>query len=540
MYDNAKEFASEETIYPGKFDFATGVVGFNRVEIDLLAAGRIPSSQLKLGRATQTVVKYDDQVITIDSVCSWVNVTELEKSKLYKFTIYTIDDVGNKSVPVETELTPFTSADLDAIDVNSPRITTEPLTATATSLAASLEWPSGISSAMMDCDGFSYEYTDKDGAVQSNEVTAHQLDVTNLPIGAATEIKITYHGLPKVGGIPILDSVDMVRTIVVNTPSADSRFYPVEEAMLRANGISDFTLNGVAGVTSLIFSPATLTTFEDVVYFPALTEIDLTDAGLNYPIPTFTYSSPAGAKTGGCSWLPFLQQHTLSIDGLTALQGLLDAGQITRIRYYPNSLGIDAFLAPYVATGQVELVANPTEVLMPHEFQVPAEVQDPGTCATDITFPATDNPAGIGLENVYKVKFNKGRPTLLFTFPSQYQINMQEYRYLKMKVYPPALSKIDTWGNKFQRVWPRFLNRLWTGADGSSWGQGSGYWDQTRIFIDSEMETWVDITIDLTPIAANHTRVVWIGFNAEANNDNTLSLESDDIVYYVSNIRFTK
>ncbi|GHT63067.1 hypothetical protein AGMMS50239_18240 [Bacteroidia bacterium] len=541
MYDNAKEFASGETIYPGKFDFAKGSVGFDRVEIDLLKAGRVPSSQIKLGRAKKTVVEYDDQVMVIDSVCSWVNATGLTKSKLYQFTIYTIDDLGNKSVPVEVNLTPFTSTDLDATDVNTPRITVEPLTSSATSSAASFEWPSGISSQMMDCDGFSYEYTDRSGTVKSGELTApdNRLNVSNLAIGAAVEIKITYHGWPKIGGVRILDKVNKERTIVVNTPSADSRFYPAEEPMLRANGIANFTLNGVAGIEKLIFSPGTLTTLEDVVYFPSLKEIDLTGEGINFPIQTYTFPSTliSGVKTGGCNWIPFLQRHTAPlVGGLPALKDLLDAGQITRIRYYPNSLGgMDAFLAPYVATGIVELADYPDEILAPHALITDPSVQNL-LSGTVTTFPATDAPAEVGLENIYKIKFKRGTPAFLLAFPLEYQINLQEYKYLKMKIYPPALSKIDKWGPVHKTFTPYIMNRLWTaGYDPSPYAQQL-YTAPATIFTDAQMETWVDITIDLSSGASSHWRVFWLAFYTAETN----VTEDDNVVYYISNVRFTK
>jgi hypothetical protein len=45
-----------------------------RVEIDLLKAGRIPSQDVFLGKAKKTIVEYDDITLTYDSVCSYVNI----------------------------------------------------------------------------------------------------------------------------------------------------------------------------------------------------------------------------------------------------------------------------------------------------------------------------------------------------------------------------------------------------------------------------------------------------------------------------------
>lgn len=81
MYDSLEEY-SGEVVYPGKYDTIVGHVGYERVEIDLMRAGRIPASQVKLGKARKTVVEYDDKVITIDSLVSWVNITGLTDPKL--------------------------------------------------------------------------------------------------------------------------------------------------------------------------------------------------------------------------------------------------------------------------------------------------------------------------------------------------------------------------------------------------------------------------------------------------------------------------
>src|SRR5690606_11803091 len=103
MYDSLDEY-SGEVVYPAKYDTIVGHIGYERVEIDLMKAGRVPSSQIKLGKAKKTVVEYDDQVMVIDSLVSWINITELTQPKLYRFRIYTIDEFENKSVPLEIAL----------------------------------------------------------------------------------------------------------------------------------------------------------------------------------------------------------------------------------------------------------------------------------------------------------------------------------------------------------------------------------------------------------------------------------------------------
>jgi hypothetical protein len=55
-------------------------IGYERVEIDLLKAGRIPASRIFTTKAKKTVIECPDFTEpcnrrVIDSICSWVNVT---------------------------------------------------------------------------------------------------------------------------------------------------------------------------------------------------------------------------------------------------------------------------------------------------------------------------------------------------------------------------------------------------------------------------------------------------------------------------------
>src|SRR5690606_19725457 len=109
MHDSLESY-SGEIVYPAKYDTIVGHIGYERVEIDLMKAGRVPSSQIRLGKAQKTVVEYDDEVLVIDELVSWVNITGLQQPKLYRFRIYTIDEYGNKSVPQEIALIPFTAS----------------------------------------------------------------------------------------------------------------------------------------------------------------------------------------------------------------------------------------------------------------------------------------------------------------------------------------------------------------------------------------------------------------------------------------------
>src|SRR3546814_7546787 len=45
MYDSLDEY-SEEVVYPAKYDTIVGHIGYERVEFDLMKAGRIPSDEI--------------------------------------------------------------------------------------------------------------------------------------------------------------------------------------------------------------------------------------------------------------------------------------------------------------------------------------------------------------------------------------------------------------------------------------------------------------------------------------------------------------
>jgi hypothetical protein len=213
IYDNITGMVTKETVYPGKLDgIIRTQIGYERVEIDLMEAGRIPSSQMHLGKAVKTVIEYDQQVITIDSVCSWVNITGLTELKSYTFKIYTIDEYGNKSVSFETSATPYTKTDLDKIVMPEPKITR----LSATSVLVS--WTSAISSVIADYHGLAYSYTDKNNTLRSgskgkDDSPNFMVDNISLEAGSSPSVLITYRIVPKILNEPILDTLPLERTI---------------------------------------------------------------------------------------------------------------------------------------------------------------------------------------------------------------------------------------------------------------------------------------------------------------------------------------
>jgi len=528
MYENQEKYEGE-IVYPARFDTIIGHVGFERVELDLMKAGRIPTSRIILGKAKKTVVEYDNQVLTIDSLVSYVNITGLTSPKLYRFQVYTIDEYGNKSVPQEIALIPYTTGDLEALEVSSPRIMKSPS-------AAVVDWPNGISSVLMNYYGLSFEYADKDGVVRTGERGADsRLFIGNVEPEQAVSISMKYKVVPIVSNETLLDTVVIEDQLSVNMPSGSTEFSVVEKAILEANGVTVFTADGVSAIEKLVY-PVHANSLQDIFYFPNLKELDLTGGDL-FSLPELTYDhNGVQDVVGGGEFVPFMRKAGNMDPGNTqTLKDLLESGILQKVWYRPNSMGLDEMLQPYVETGVVELIQLPDEVLIPDKFQLDGVVQSTNW-KMDITYPATDAPAGEGLENVYKTVLKAKSASFVFALPKEYEFNVKEYRYLKMKVYAPAKSSFSGIYAPYQRLWPRFMNALWGFKGNSVFGQQ--VWNHDYIPIsDADLQQWTDITIDLSNALNKHNRVIVINIGGEPSL--TFSPPAD-IVYYFANIRLTK
>jgi hypothetical protein len=205
IFDNIKEHASEEKVYVGKFDEPVAHAGFERVEIDLLDAGRIPSSEVHLGKAVKTIVEYDDQVITFNEVKSWVSIEGLTVPKLYRFTIYNIDEFGNKSVPVETSSIPYTSEEFNLLVFPNPYLDIAPT-------SAEISWPNGLASGFFDYVDLEYRYTDINGST-IDTITGNSFVMLNLETAVSVPVQLTCRIIPRVNGSNIIDTLVLTHTL---------------------------------------------------------------------------------------------------------------------------------------------------------------------------------------------------------------------------------------------------------------------------------------------------------------------------------------
>ncbi|GHV68470.1 hypothetical protein FACS1894199_15740 [Bacteroidia bacterium] len=212
MGDSVKDYVTEETVYPGRFDKAVATTGYENVEIDLLNAGRILSSEIYLGKAKKTVIEYGDKPDVRDSLCSWVKITGLTQPTTYKFTIYTMDEDGNKSLPVEVSRAPFTAADKELLLIPAPVI--EHLGGGD----VKVEWQQNITSILLTYrDRLIYSYTPVGSgtAVRDTISTAARpfFIVSNIAVGATLHIQ--YRVKPKVSNVEILDEIWLERPLVI-------------------------------------------------------------------------------------------------------------------------------------------------------------------------------------------------------------------------------------------------------------------------------------------------------------------------------------
>lgn len=526
MYEYQEKYEGE-IVYPARFDTIIGLVGYERVELELMKAGRIPSEQINLGKAQKTIVEYDDKVVTIDSLVSYVNITGLTSQKLYRFKVYTIDEYGNKSVPQEIALIPFTSDALASMEVSTPRILKSPT-------AAVVDWPNGLSSVLLDYYGLSFEYEDKDGIVRLGERGENaRFFVGNVAPGEDTKIKVDYKIVPLVNGKAILDTVILSDELMIDMPTGSTEFSVAEREVLLANGVETFTSDGVSPIEKLVF-PIHANSLQDIFYFPNLKELDLTGGDL-FALPELTYDRNGVVDiVGGGSYSPILKKTGgMAEANAQSLIDLLESGILEKVTYCSNSMGLDEILEPYVEQGVVEVIQGASSVLIDKQFLLDGNVQS-SNFNIDITYPYAGSPVEEGIENAYKVVCKAKSASLVFALPKEYEFNIEDYRYLKFKVYAPSKDVFSGTYAPFQRLWPRFMNRMWSFGGNSSFGQQ--YWALDKFSIeDEQLQKWTDVTIDMTEALDKHNRVIILNIGGEPG-----VTPSEDIIYYFGNIRFEK
>ncbi|MDR0505925.1 MAG: DUF4998 domain-containing protein [Dysgonamonadaceae bacterium] len=301
IFDSLKEYATEETVYPAGFDKIAGKIGFERVEIDLCSAGRVPSSQMKLSKAVRTIVECPDfdEPLVIDSVCSWVNITGLTEPKEYAFSIYTEDEYGDRSIAKEISLTPYTSSDLAQMELLSPKIT-------ESNSVALFEWQNKLSNISFDCYGYSYEYTDRNGAVHTGDGVGDMpcFFVENIAKGNTIPVKVTLRIVPKRNDISIIDTVkwQSVIPLIISESAEDVIFLksPETDFIINMNDPSLqsylFSWVQVEGITSYTLKISTSTDF------PAGKTFEITSSSASVDVGISEIGSLVVDGSARCYW----------------------------------------------------------------------------------------------------------------------------------------------------------------------------------------------------------------------------------------------
>ncbi|MDR2473607.1 MAG: hypothetical protein LBD53_08645 [Tannerella sp.] len=642
-YDNVREYVKSEVIYSEKFDTVSASIGFERVEIYLTRAGRSDSLKYSPVKAKKTIVEYDDNRVEYDGMLSWVNVTNLDKAKLYRFKVYTIDHAGNQSVPLEIAKIPFTNEDRAAIRVSDPKSILSPW-------GVSLSWPSLISTSMWNFADCNYSFKDKTGQTVNGNMDAAmeaannlRFDATNLNPGSTVEVNFSIKVVPIVDDVQILDTVTFSQKLDMQIPTTDEygQYLKAREIeswtndgtqmIVKWKAVSDYTLVGttlkyndysdpdnpvervieientatetplpgliyqrfevfssyepIGGEGAIVESkstsivpefadknamaannigrdidPMTITklvypihaeNLQDVLYFPNLTEIDLTGAGGN--IPTYlSTGNNVSSEVGGCPWnfgfkrIDFENNgRCRNLKGVNALKRVLDRGKITKIKYAANSMGIDEDLLPFASI--TEKLVAPDEVMVTNKVFADGNIVS-GDWRCAFTYQPGDTPADCpgGATHVWKIIPKGKSSSWCIVFPPQYKFNMWEYRYLKMKIYSPDASFYpDDYYKNWKRIWFRSRNTLWGHTQKVSWdgddAEHNAGRDDHRI-PDASLGKWWELTFDTQEIIKPTDAHPWYNIlviNIGGEPGGTFS-PSREMVYYFADVRWSK
>ncbi|MDR3309409.1 MAG: hypothetical protein LBS80_05600 [Tannerella sp.] len=380
-YDNIRKYVTAEVIYSEKFDTISAAIGFERVEIYLTQAGRSDSLKYTPVKAQKTIVEYDGQTVEYDGMRTWLSVVNLDKAKLYRFKVYTIDHAGNQSVPLEISKIPFTKEDRDAIRVSDPKTILSPW-------GVSLSWPSLISTSMWNFTECEYSFRDKDGQTVNGTMDAEmeaannlRFDATNLSPGSIVEVGFNINVVPLIDDEQILDTVTFSQKIELQVPTTDEygQYLTSREIASWSNDGVQMTINWKP-VSDYTMTATTLT-YKDYSdpSNPVERVLTIDNATLETPLPGLIYQrfevysayEPLGG--GGTiveskitSILPeFADKSAMAANGIdrntdplsiTKLNFPVHVGNLLDVLYFPNLKEIDltgggAPIPTYLSTG---------------------------------------------------------------------------------------------------------------------------------------------------------------------------------------------
>jgi hypothetical protein len=520
-----------ETVYTARIDSVQSFAGINKVKFVwwVKADPRITKVEISWSEGNDKKVREISLNRTQGGATEMEVLLENISEGTYYFEFVTKDDDGSRSVSLGKTVEIYgqryaetlPSRSLSSVSISNDR--------TLTLNWVNLENWDIVSTMVRYIDRSDPAHPRPDSVLVDNYATQTVLPgkIALEPYSIASKFKIE-------GGVDIIEA------------AAKLYYPPIEEAsMLSANGIATYSVEAANVVTKLNY-PLYVNSFKDLIYFPNITELDLT--GISYPLLTTTYSRSGYSTTvGGGEWVPFIRKfNTVSTANAQALLDLLSSGQLTKVKYIPHSLGIDGSLAPYVSSGVVELTDLPDEVLVPHDFFMETYMQDANYLA-DIVFPSASYPVATGLQNVYKLTVIGKKSALIFNLPLRYQVNFEEYKYFKFKIYSPPASAFDGEHNgspysPYKKLRMRLMNYLW-GMDSGLYGEGVGQdnWNSSEFTLDDTyFEKWVDVTLNFSAQTGRRNKAFYIDIGCEAFGQDYVADDKRDLVFYFANVRFSK
>ena len=220
MDSNYKQYLNEYD-YSGKISNLRCYLGYERI----ILAWDNPIDQ----KSKTILIEYEDgkQQKEYDSLVDSVSIDGLTSGSGYSFTVYTLDNVGNRSVPVSITALPVSKAFVESLDAPTCNLvqTKEGLYAIRWSNLSSIlmRFAGTIKYEIKGADGFVksgveeveiYD-TDKEGNKTLKEVSDFTLPIEGLQKGVEYTVNFTVPVWPISGKIVTVDTIELSQEVKV-------------------------------------------------------------------------------------------------------------------------------------------------------------------------------------------------------------------------------------------------------------------------------------------------------------------------------------
>jgi hypothetical protein len=226
QFQGVEDMWNKEVVYSSRINYATVVIGYERVKLYLykaeptrvgtnsLSASR-PLTQIYLANARKIVVKYDDVTLVYDEIADSVIVPGLTQKRLYRFDVYTMDMYGNLSIPITVTSVPYVKSNIEGLIYDAETTVTYPSRG-----AVDILWPNGIRNSDYVGKSVTYTYTNQSGTSVEGYSAAEIpiAHLTNLRPGSTVTVHLKIMVVPYVNRVLIMDEVPFETDIQVVVP----------------------------------------------------------------------------------------------------------------------------------------------------------------------------------------------------------------------------------------------------------------------------------------------------------------------------------